>query len=96
MMERQDHTRWFFWCRPIDETLRGVERSGTSMTFCHVQYNEKLTTERCSHYRELLALNHFESSVTEHLRHTHICTHTQRCRLLTGHNELNLLRYGDA
>lgn len=70
MMERLDHTRCFFWCRPTDETLRGVERSGTSMTFCHVQYNEKLTTERCSHYRELLALNHFESSVTEHLTHT--------------------------
>lgn len=90
MMERLDHIRWFLQHRDIDEMLRGVERSGASMTFCHVQYNGKLKMERCSHYTGLLVLNHFESTVTEHPAHTHI----HRCMLLTGHNELNLLRYG--
>lgn len=63
--------------RAIDEMLRGVERSGASMTFCHVQYNGKLTMERCSHCTGLLALNHFESAVTEHSPHTHMHTHSQ-------------------
>lgn len=75
MMESLDHTRCFFQYSVIDEMLQGVESSGASMTFCHVQYDEKLTMERCSHYTGLLVLNHFESTVTEHRTHTH--AHTQ-------------------
>lgn len=60
MMKRLDHILCFLQYGAIDGMLRGVGRSGASMTFCHVQYNEKLTMERCSHYTALLALNHSE------------------------------------
>ncbi len=79
MMERLDHIRCFLQYGAIDEMLRGVEHSGASMTFCHDQYNEKLTMERCSHYTGLLALNYFESTVTEHPSHTHTYTLTDVC-----------------
>lgn len=76
MMERLDHIRCFLQYRALDEMLRGVEILGASMTFCHVQYNEKLTMERCSHYTGLLVLNYFESTVTEHPMRTHVHTQT--------------------
>lgn len=71
MMESLDRFQCFLHYRAVDEVLRGVGHSGASMTFCHVQYNEKLSIERCSHYTWLLALNHSERTVTEHPTYTH-------------------------
>lgn len=63
------HIRCFLQNRALEKLRPGVEPSGDSMTFCHVQYNGKLTMERCSDSTGLQALNHSESSVTQH--HTH-------------------------
>lgn len=91
IMQRLDNVEDFLQYSSIDEVLQRLETRepqwlcDTSDTMNCSQWRGAVITQDCWPWITLKALEQSSS-------HTH--THIQRCMLLTGHNELNLLRYG--
>lgn len=94
MMERLDCIRCFIQYRAVDEIQRGVGRSGASMTFCPrpVQWKSHNGEVLSSHTTAGPASLWKNCNTAPHIDSLSLSQH--RCMLLTGHNELNLLRYG--